>query len=40
MQMEFDRDFREFVESFIEHDVRFLIVGGYGLAAHGLPRNR
>lgn len=35
--MEFDRDFREFVESFIAHDVRFLIVGGYALAAHGLP---
>jgi hypothetical protein len=36
--MEFDRDFREFVASFIAHDVRFLIVGGYALAAHGLPR--
>lgn len=28
----------EFLESFIEHDVRFLVVGGYALAAHGLPR--
>jgi glycine cleavage system aminomethyltransferase T len=36
--MELDRDFREFVESFIAHDVRFLIVGGYALAAHGVPR--
>jgi hypothetical protein len=36
--MQLDRDFREFVESFTEHDVRFLIVGGYALAAHGLPR--
>ena len=36
--MEFDPDFREFIESFIAHDVRFLIVGGYALAAHGLPR--
>jgi hypothetical protein len=33
-----DRDFREFVESFLARDVRFLVVGGYALAAHGLPR--
>ena len=36
--MELDKDFSEFVESFIAHDVRFMIVGGYALAAHGLPR--
>ena len=36
--MELDKDFNEFVASFIEHDVRFLIVGGYALAAHGQPR--
>ena len=36
--MKMDRDFREFVESFLDHDVRFLIVGGYALAAHGAPR--
>ena len=36
--MELDRDFSEFVASFIAHDVRFLIVGGYAVAAHGLPR--
>ena len=36
--MELDKDFSEFVESFIEYDVRFMIVGGYALAAHGLPR--
>lgn len=36
--MHLDRDFREFVESFVAHDVRFLLVGGYALAAHGLPR--
>jgi hypothetical protein len=33
-----DTDFREFVESFVTNDVRFLIVGGYAIAAHGLPR--
>ena len=33
-----DRDFKEFVESFVAHDVRFMIVGGYALAAHGHPR--
>lgn len=36
--MHLDPDFREFVESFIVHDVRFLVVGGYAVAAHGLPR--
>jgi len=36
--MELDKDFSEFVELCIAHDVRFLIVGGYALAAHGLPR--
>jgi hypothetical protein len=36
--MELDKDFSEFVELFIAHDVRFLIIGGYALAAHGLPR--
>lgn len=36
--MNLNRDFKEFVESFIERDVRFLIVGGYAVAAHGHPR--
>jgi hypothetical protein len=26
------------LRSFVGHDVRFLIVGGYALAAHGHPR--
>lgn len=38
VQMELDQDFNEFVELFIAHEVRFLIVGGYALAAHGVPR--
>ena len=33
-----DKDFNEFVALFIRNEVRFLIVGGYALAAHGLPR--
>jgi hypothetical protein len=37
-KVQLDPDFREFVESFISNDVRFLIVGGYAVAAHGLPR--
>jgi len=37
-KMEMDKDFNEFVELFITHDVQFLIIGGYALAAHGLPR--
>ena len=36
--MQLDRDFKEFVASFIDSDVRFLIVGDYALAAHGAPR--
>jgi hypothetical protein len=36
--MEFDQDFSEFVELLARHDVRYMIVGGYALAAHGLPR--
>ena len=32
------RDFREFIECCVAHEVRFLIVGGYALAAHGHPR--
>ena len=36
--MELNPDFQEFLRSFIGHDVRFLIVGGYALAAHGHPR--
>jgi hypothetical protein len=36
--MELNRDFQEFLRSFVDHDVRFLIVGGYALAAHGHPR--
>jgi hypothetical protein len=36
--MQLDRDFREFIKSFATHDVRYLVVGGYALAAHGLPR--
>jgi hypothetical protein len=36
--MKLDRDFKEFVECCVRNDVRFLIVGGYAVAAHGHPR--
>jgi hypothetical protein len=36
--MELNRDFSEFIASCIAHDVRFMIVGGYAVAAHGHPR--
>jgi hypothetical protein len=36
--VELDRDFSEFIACCVERDVRFLIVGGYALAAHGHPR--
>ena len=31
-------DFIEFIESCVRHEVKFLIVGGYAVAAHGYPR--
>ncbi|MFM7756096.1 MAG: nucleotidyltransferase [Actinomycetota bacterium] len=34
----FHQDSSEFVELLARHDVRYMIVGGYALAAHGLPR--
>jgi hypothetical protein len=37
-RMELDPDFNEFIASCAAHDVRFLIVGGYAVAAHGHPR--
>lgn len=36
--MRLSRDFNEFIRFAGEHDVRFLVVGGYALAAHGHPR--
>jgi hypothetical protein len=36
--MQLDADFSEFVALLAAHDVRYMIVGGYALAAHGLPR--
>ena len=36
--MKLSRDFHELLECFAAHDVRYLIVGGWALAAHGVPR--
>lgn len=36
--MELDPDFSEFIGCCVEREVRFLVVGGYALAAHGHPR--
>lgn len=36
--MQFDRDFKEFLECLAARDVRYLVVGGYAVAAHGHPR--
>ena len=33
-----NRDFREFIQSLNDNDVRYLIVGGYAVAFHGHPR--
>ncbi len=31
-------DFKEFAASLNEHEVRYLVVGGYAVAFHGHPR--
>ena len=36
--MVLNKDFREFIQLLNEHDVRYLVVGGYAVAAHGYPR--
>lgn len=36
--LKLSRDFHELLECFAAHDVRYLIVGGWALAAHGVPR--
>ena len=32
------RDFRDLLQAFVDHEVRFLVVGAYALAIHGHPR--
>lgn len=32
------RDFKEFIESLSSHQVEFMVIGGYALAAYGRPR--
>ena len=36
--MEPDQEFKEFAELFLSHGVKFMIVGGYAVTAHGHPR--
>ena len=36
--MVLSKDFREFIELLNEHNVRYLVVGGYAIALHGHPR--
>ena len=36
--MELHIDFRDLLASFLKHEVEFLVVGGYALAAYGVPR--
>jgi hypothetical protein len=33
-----NQDFKEFIQLLNEHDVRYLVVGGYAVAIHGFPR--
>jgi len=32
------QDFKEFIQSLNDNDVRYLVVGGYAVALHGYPR--
>lgn len=32
------KDFKAFIELLNEHNVRYLVVGGYAVAVHGYPR--
>lgn len=36
--MVLNQDFKEFIQLLNEHDVRYLIIGGYAVAFHGHPR--
>jgi hypothetical protein len=36
--MKLDRDFKEFIECLNAHDVNYMVVGGYAVGVHGLPR--
>ncbi len=36
--MVLNQDFKEFIQSLNEHNVRYLIIGGYAVAFHGQPR--
>lgn len=36
--MELDKDFKEFIGLLNDHEVQYMIVGGYSVAHHGFPR--
>ncbi len=36
--MELNKDFKEFIELLNEHDVKYLVIGGYAVNFHGYPR--
>lgn len=38
MTMNLNEDFKEFIELLNNHDVRYLIIGGYAVSFHGHPR--
>ncbi len=38
MSSPLNQDFHDLLQAFVDHDVRFMIVGAYALAVHGQPR--
>lgn len=38
MSIDLAKDFRDLLRAFVDHEVRFLVVGAYALAVHGRPR--
>lgn len=37
-KLEIHRDFKECIELLLSHEVEFVVIGGYAVAAHGRPR--
>lgn len=35
MKIELAKDFRDLLQAFVDHEVRFLVVGAYAMAVHG-----
>ena len=39
MERQLPQDFKEFLRLLNEHEVKYLLIGGYAFAYHGYPRS-